>query len=303
MDYAPYLEGMQNKYSGQLSPDENLSMRVLKREQQRIEKLLYPNPFVRLIRRGFKASQKLISNIQKQRLQSASERHLQNKITAMGMGEIGSGLRQHIAEGKDRFSIPVSRYQSQTERMDYDLSFAKQPNGTYKMDNFKVSFNDEQNGQNRQNDFSIGDKELTASQAANLIAGRAVQTGEKWIQLDLNDKDPQGKFRVKEFHPGYGYDLLKADEQLPLRELKNELSKQQLLDGLANGEKQNVNVRINGQNKQLSIEANPQFKTINVFDDQNQKITIGSALGKEIQQHQKQTQTIRLGKKNRVSVG
>ena len=92
-------------------------------------------------------------------------------------------------------------------------------------------------------------------------------------------------------------------QQLPLKELKSELSKQQLIENLANGEKQNVTVRINGKDKQLSIEANPQFKTVNVFDDQNQKITIGVALGKAIQKEQKQTQMIRIGKKNGVSVG
>jgi hypothetical protein len=135
------------------------------------------------------------------------------------------------------------------------------------------------------------------------VAGRTVKSGEKWTQLDLDDKDPQGKFRVKEFNVDYGYDLLKAGQQLPLKELKNELSKQQLMDGLLNGERQNVTIRVNGKERQLSIEANPQFKNIKVFDDKNQKITIGAAMGKEIQKEQKQTRTIRLGKKAGQSVG
>jgi hypothetical protein len=65
-----YLEGVQTKYTGLLSQDENLSMRVLKREKQRLEKQLYPNLFVRLIRAGFKASQKLVRGIHSSRLQS-----------------------------------------------------------------------------------------------------------------------------------------------------------------------------------------------------------------------------------------
>jgi hypothetical protein len=39
------------------------------------------------------------------------------------MGEMGKSLHDQISQGKDRFSLPVSRYQSERERMDYDLSF------------------------------------------------------------------------------------------------------------------------------------------------------------------------------------
>jgi hypothetical protein len=298
-----YLEGVRNKYVDQLSPDERLSMRVLKREQKRIEKQLYPNLFVRLLRRGFKASVKLVRNTMNNQLQTANQRYLQNQLSSMGMGDMGSRLREQMSQGKDNFSLPVSWYRNEKERMDFDLSFARQPNGTYKIENFKVGLQDQQNGLSRQHSFNITDKELTAAQATNLLAGRAVQVNEKWMQLDLNDKDTEGKFRVKEFHPGYGYDLSKAVQQLPIKELKNESSRQQLFDGLANGERQNVTIRVNGKDNILSIEANPQFKTINIFNDKNEKISVSAALGKEIQKQQKVAQTIQIGKRNGLSIG
>jgi hypothetical protein len=70
-----------------------------------------------------------------------------------------------------------------------------------------------------------------------------------------------------------------------------------------NGGRQDVTIRLNGKDRGLSIEANPQFKTVNIFDDKGQKISLGSALGKEVRNELRVAQTIKLGKRNGVSVG
>ena len=41
------------------------------------------------------------------------------------------------------------------------------------------------------------------------------------MQLDFNDRDAFGNYKIKEFHAGYGYDLKSILQQLPIQELMN----------------------------------------------------------------------------------
>ncbi|REA60161.1 hypothetical protein DSL64_15930 [Dyadobacter luteus] len=298
-----HFKNLSHKYRGDLSQDERISIRVLRQQTRQMERQLYPNLIVRLARRAFRASQRVVKNFAANRRQTANQRQLESRITAMGFTGMSSKLAEQIAEGKQQFGLPVSYYKNENERVDFELSFSRSADGTYRIADLKVSLDDQKAGQQRQHSFTGDHKDgLTAAQASNLLAGRAVKTQDKWIQLDLNDVNAQGKHRVKEFHQGYGYDLLKAVSQLPIKELKNQQQKQQLLEGLQSGEKQNVTIRINGKDRYLSIEANPQFKTINIYDQQNQKISVNQALERQPGIRNTQTQVIRLAKKNGISV-
>lgn len=132
------------------------------------------------------------------------------------------------------------------------------------------------------------DNIVTASQAYNLLAGRAIQkeyAGREnniqtaWIQLDFNDKDPSGNHKLKEFHSAYGYDVKEALKQLPLKELTTAEEAEKVLNALVNGHRQAVTLHKDGNEQKLFIEANPQFKSINVYDENLKKISMVAVLG------------------------
>ncbi|MCH5683986.1 hypothetical protein LWM68_06730 [Niabella sp. W65] len=99
------------------------------------------------------------------------------------------------------------------------------------------------------------------------------------MQLDLNDKDQHGSFRIKQFHSDYGYDLDKVLRQLPLKELTRTEETDKLKNALKNGQKVSVSFVKDGKEQRFYIEANPQFKSVNIYDEHSRKITLHTALG------------------------
>lgn len=118
-------------------------------------------------------------------------------------------------------------------------------------------------------------KNITLKEAYNLLNGRAVnkdltnkegQVYNAWIQMDFKQTDKNGNYKLQQFHQNYGYDLKSALEKHPIRELSNEQDKAQLIESLHKGNRQSVTFLRNGIEEKHFIEANPQFKCINIFD-------------------------------------
>src|SRR5690606_33566079 len=139
--------------------------------------------------------------------------------------------------GQQQFSIPVSYYINDKERLDHQLSFVKDQSGLYQFEGYKTAlYNEAKPVEKRQQYFSTKDGYgINTSEAYNLLASRAIEREGKWVQLDFNDKDSKGNFRIKEFHSGYGYNLEKILQQLPLKELLNKSEADKLHDALKSG--------------------------------------------------------------------
>ncbi|MXN91174.1 hypothetical protein GR160_08015 [Flavobacterium sp. Sd200] len=124
--------------------------------------------------------------------------------------------------------------------------------------------------------------EINPTQAYNLLLGRAIEKDGKWLQFDLNDKDAQGNFRVKEFHSGYGYDLDKSLQSLPLRDHKNGAEIAAIKQQLLQGQRVEVSFLKDGNERRYFIEANPQHKSVNIYDEHSRKISLNTALSAKI---------------------
>ena len=68
-------------------------------------------------------------------------------------------------------------------------------------------------------------------------------------------------------------------QQFPLKELLNESEANKLHDALKNGNRLAVSFIKNGNEQRYHIEANPQFKSVNIYDEHVRKITLNTALG------------------------
>ncbi len=125
------------------------------------------------------------------------------------------------------------------------------------------------------------DQSITLKEAYNLMDGRAINKDLKnkegelynaWLQMDFKQTDAQGNFKLKQFHQNYGYDLKEALAKHPIKELAIEQDRSKLIDSLQKGNRQSVTFEQNGQETKRFIEANPQFKTINIYDQAMQRV-------------------------------
>lgn len=275
-----YYERVAAKYKGTNDPDERFALHVVKQERRQIERQLYPVFFIRMLRRLLVSPiREQIAIRQNSRSAEENSRSLQEQLQKAGFVNLSSRLDEHLRQGQQQFSMPVSYYINEKERMDHQLSFSKDQTGYYQLNGFQAKlYNETQSGVNRQHYFELKEG-IDADRAYQLLEGRSVLQGDRWIQLDFNDKDAQGNYRVKEFHASFGYDLEKALRTLPIKELQERATYYQLLDDLKQGSRQAVSFLQDGREQQYYIEANPQFKSVNIYDEHSRKITLSTALG------------------------
>jgi hypothetical protein len=98
-----------------------------------------------------------------------------------------------------------------------------------------------------------------------------------WIQIDFKETDKNGNYHLKHFHSNYGFDLEKELAKHPIKELTNEQNKIRLLESLQKGNRQSVVFIKDGNEQKVFIEANPRFKTINVYDHNMQRLNHNQA--------------------------
>lgn len=121
------------------------------------------------------------------------------------------------------------------------------------------------------------------------------------MQLDFKDADANGNFRQKHYHENYGYDLEAVVSKHPIKELDNPSHKEDLMNSLKKGNRQSATFIKDGQEIKQYIEANPQFKTLTVYDAEHRRLDTRQA--KEQEQSEKQGQGARQGTKAKAGDG
>lgn len=305
-----YYDRIAARYKGTQDLDERFALRVLRQERSRIEKQLYPNLLIRLLRRLLIAPLKeQIIIRQDNRKTEQNSQALHQQVQRTGFSDLSAKIDEQIRQGQQQFSIPVSYYLNDKERIDHQLSFVKDQSGQYHFEGYKTAlYNEAKPDEKRQQYFSMRrEYNINTTEAYNLLSGRCIQNGGTWLQLDLNDKDQYGNFRIKQFHSDYGYDLDKVLQQLPLKELMKPAEIEKLNGALKNGQKVSVSFVKDGNEQRFYIEANPQFKSVNIYDEHSRKITLHTALGNKtmdaMEVAHKANEQKQQSKKNGIKVG
>lgn len=131
-----------------------------------------------------------------------------------------------------------------------------------------------------------GKDNVTLKEGYNLLSGRAVEKnmeskeGEKyraWQQLNFKETDKHGNYVTKQFHEKYGFDLERSLLHLPLK-LDNPEEKKRLMESLQRGNRQSVTLDIGGKEKKIFVEAAPQFKSLNYYNEQGKRLQLQSVL-------------------------
>lgn len=128
---------------------------------------------------------------------SASGRNLSSLKGALakaGFEGLDSKLHRNIRRGQKEFSLPLSYYASENRNVDFKLSFARDANGNYRLENYQAALIDTNSPEASKNRFSLAGWDRC--QAVHLLAGRAIEIGSfdvsagsksKWIQQVCTD--------------------------------------------------------------------------------------------------------------------
>ena len=129
------------------------------------------------------------------------------------------------------------------------------------------------------------DHRITALQAHKLLSGLSLekevflrgreddrQPGTQpekvnmWFKLSLDITDAYGNHPLRTFRPEYGYDLIDALDRYPLKGLATPDKMNAAHTALRNGNYVHTELTIGKKNVPVSIAANPQMKTIDIYD-------------------------------------
>jgi len=212
-------------------------------------------------------------------MQQDNVEFVQNNVKYMGFGDkLNDQIAKNIQQGFPEFTLKTESVFNQ-KKIEGELYFRKSDStDRYFFNRYNAELKDDANNINRAQTFYLDKGNgVTFKEAFNLLQGRAVhkelsnKEGEKynaWVQLDFDNKDKHNNYKVKSFTDNYGYDLDKAVRAFPIRELDKENEQKILMNSLLKGNVQSVTVMKDGGTEKIFIEANPQWKTINLYDDQ-----------------------------------
>lgn len=273
------LESVSVRYKGTQDPDERLALSVLRAEKRELEKKLYPNLILRLARRLIVSS--VIRNRELRRAEDTGQsiEQVKNTLRGLGMDHLNTRLDEQLKSGSTSITIPYTTQINEKEKMSIEVSIDKDPNGPYRV----IGYRAELHGPGKEvksNFFNQEDGTLVSPEKSyQLLSGRSVQvndSGNGWVQLDLNDKDAAGNYRLKQFSKSMEFDLEAAVKKLPVIQLRNGL--EGLLKELTDGKLVDVTIKNKVVERKLSIEASPQSKGITIYDEAGKKISLESAL-------------------------
>jgi hypothetical protein len=211
--------------------------------------------------------------------------YLKEGLKYLGFGEgLNEKLTENIKQQKEQFQLKtVNEYGP--DKVNYVLDFKKgDQSDMYFFNKYTATFKaNETSDEKSQAFYPKKNSGVTAKEAYNLLNGRAVnkdltnQEGQPynaWLQLDWSQKDNHGNHKFKMIHQAYGYDLEKELMKHPIRELGDPATKERLIQSLERGNLHQVTFQKIDREDKMFIEANPQFKTLNVYDDKLKKVFI-----------------------------
>ncbi len=226
--------------------------------------------------------------------------YLRDQVKYTGFGEgLESDLKKAIEEGKPDFKL---QHQSEfgKDQVDATLSFSKsKQSDMYFFNSYQVSLEKPDKTEKMNQTFYINKgSNITLKEAYNLMEGRSVnkdltnkegQVYNAWVQMDFKQSDDKGNFKLKQYHQNYGYDLEAVLSKHSIKELDTPKFKSSLMDSLKKGNLQSATFKNEGAEQKQYIEANPQYKTINIYDSAMQRLDNRQGKSEKQAEGEKQT--------------
>lgn len=209
---------------------------------------------------------------------------LKKSLLNLGFGDkLNVELDKEIAAKTPEFKLGL-QHEFNQKKVDYTLHFkAGENQDMYFFNKYDATINNkDESAKNVDQTFFINKGSgITAKEAFNLMEGRAVHKqlynleGQKynaWLTLDDKNLTDNGNMKIKHYHENYGFDLDKVIAGKGIKELNDPKAKDELMYSLKKGNVQQITVGEGGSEKKYFIAANPQFKTVDLYDHQMKKI-------------------------------
>ncbi|PRY02755.1 hypothetical protein CLV24_1478 [Pontibacter ummariensis] len=204
--------------------------------------------------------------------------YLKDGLRYLGFGtNLSEELEKNVRQQQPEFHLKVQMPYFKSQ-VDYTLHFRRSDQvDMYFFNKYDATLKPDNGEKDRVQTFYINKNSgITAREAYNLLNGRSVykdlvnaegQPYKAWLQLENQKRDQQGNHKVKQFHENYGFDLEKTLKQFAIKELSDPEKEEQLFKSLQKGNVQLITAVQDGQEVKRFVEASPQFKTINVYDE------------------------------------
>jgi len=225
--------------------------------------------------------------------------YLKDQVKYTGFGDgLEKDLKEQLQKQAPEFQLAY-RIKIGQDIAAVTLHFKKSDQSDlYFFNRYQLTLKPDQDPQQINQTFYIHKgQNITLKEAYNLMNGRAVNKDllnkegklyNAWLQLDFKQTEPNGNFKIKQFHQNYGFDLEAVLAKHPIRELKEEPEKSRLLESLQKGNRQAVTLIQEGKEQKYYIEANPRFKTINLYDGNLQRLNRNQAEKQTVKYSEKQ---------------
>lgn len=209
---------------------------------------------------------------------------LANQLKYTGFPDgIMDQVKANMDKREENFTV-VHQQAYGNENTTATLHFKKSDTSdTYFFNNYDLQLKTPKIDEPIQHTFYINAKQknITHKEAYNLLSGRAVykeikpKDGEEynaWLQLEIKSPDENGHFKLRQFHPNYGYDLQTVLGNRPIKELDEPVTKKELLRSLERGNRAPVTFKQGDREVKAFIEAAPQYKSLNYYGENHKRI-------------------------------
>ncbi|MFH6943455.1 hypothetical protein [Flavobacterium sp. FlaQc-50] len=222
--------------------------------------------------------------------------YLRDQLKYTGFGDaLESELKEKMQKEEPNFTLTHNtQYGNDTAAATLNFNKSKESD-MYFFNSYKVELQKENSKENLEQTFYINKgSNITMKEAYNLMEGRSVnkdltsKEGEvynSWVQMDFKQSESNGNFKLNHYHQNYGYDLEVALSKHTIKELETPKYKEDLINSLKKGNLQSATFLKEGNEIKQYIEASPQFKTINIYDNNMKRIDNRKA------QEEKQSET------------
>ncbi|MFH6958946.1 hypothetical protein ACHRV1_16220 [Flavobacterium aquidurense] len=209
--------------------------------------------------------------------------YLRDQLKYTGFGDaLESELKEKMQKEEPNFTLTHNaQYGNDTAAATLNFNKSKESD-MYFFNSYKVELQKENSKEALEQTFYINKgSNITMKEAYNLMEGRSVnkdltnKEGEiynVWLQIDFKQSETNGNFKLNHYHQNYGYDLEATLSKHPIKELETPKYKEDLINSLKKGNLQSATFQKEGNEIKQYIEASPQFKTINVYDSNLQRI-------------------------------
>jgi hypothetical protein len=178
-------------------------------------------------------------------------------------------LVNHVIQDLPEFTLSI-KMNFNNAFIDVQFYFRKTGAGVYYIHKYRAT----EPAKNRSHFFYMADALITMREAFNLLQGRAVEKQLNstvgggyitWIKFNFDESDSQGGYKYLKYPLHAVYNLYKVLNMYPIKEAASAEDQRDIVRKLKRGDIIPVTFELPSADVRKCIEANPHYRTINIY--------------------------------------